>query len=387
MTRQKTFMRPNIPCALNRYPWGPTVNSFSNAPTGTKSHISRNKAANFLQAGGYLHSLSDTEPLPYAPPKSRNDSFPMNHLPIAKEALCAQAQAISQLAERLDGEFQRAVELILGCKGRAAVCGMGKSGLIGQKMVATFASTGTPSLFLHPAEAFHGDLGMLKPIDVLILISYSGETEEVIKLIPSLKSFGNKIIAMTGNGQSTLAKHADIWLDISVEREVCPNNLAPTTSTLATMAMGDALAVALISALDFKPMDFARYHPGGSLGRKLLTRVSDVMHTNIPKVTRTTSIHDCLLVMTSSRLGLALVMGNDKLIGIVTDGDLRRALLDNPGVVNENVATFLTPNPHTVKATAQLSEAEAYMLEHKIRALPVTADASDEVVGVVEIFD
>lgn len=311
----------------------------------------------------------------------------MNHLPIAKEALCAQAQAISQLAERLDGEFQRAVELILGCKGRAAVCGMGKSGLIGQKMVATFASTGTPSLFLHPAEAFHGDLGMLKPIDVLILISYSGETEEVIKLIPSLKSFGNKIIAMTGNGQSTLAKHADIWLDISVEREVCPNNLAPTTSTLATMAMGDALAVALISALDFKPMDFARYHPGGSLGRKLLTRVSDVMHTNIPKVTRDTSFHDCLLVMTSSRLGLALVMDNDQLIGIVTDGDLRRALLGNPGVVNENVATFLTPNPHTVKASAQLSEAEAYMLDHKIRALPVTADGSDEVVGVVEIFD
>ncbi|WP_448118305.1 KpsF/GutQ family sugar-phosphate isomerase [Pseudomonas serbica] len=311
----------------------------------------------------------------------------MNHLPIAKDALCAQAQAINQLADRLDGEFQRAVELILGCKGRAAVCGMGKSGLIGQKMVATFASTGTPSLFLHPAEAFHGDLGMLKPSDVLILISYSGETEEVIKLIPSLKSFGNKIIAMTGNGQSTLARHADIWLDISVEREVCPNNLAPTTSTLATMAMGDALAVALIAALDFKPMDFARYHPGGSLGRKLLTRVSDVMRTNIPKVARETSFHDCLLVMTSSRLGLALVMENEKLIGIVTDGDLRRALLGNPGVVNEIVEVFMTSNPHTVKASAQLSEAEAYMQDHKIRALPVTADGCGEVVGVVEIFD
>ena len=311
----------------------------------------------------------------------------MKHLPIAKEALSAQAQAISQLAERLNGEFQSAVELILRCKGRTVVCGMGKSGLIGQKMVATFASTGTPSFFLHPAEAFHGDLGMLKSIDTLVLISYSGETEELIKLIPSLKSFGNKIIAMTGNGQSTLAKHADIWLDISVEREVCPNNLAPTTSTLATMAMGDALAVALIAALDFKPMDFARYHPGGSLGRKLLTRVSDVMHTNIPKVTRDTSFHDCLLVMTSSRLGLALVMDNDKLVGIVTDGDLRRALLDNPGVINECVASFMTAKPHTVKATAQLCEAEAYMQDHKIRALPVTAEGSDEVVGVVEIFD
>jgi arabinose-5-phosphate isomerase len=311
----------------------------------------------------------------------------MNHLPIAKDALCAQAQAISQLAERLDGEFQRAVELILGCKGRAVVCGMGKSGLIGQKMVATFASTGTPSFFLHPAEAFHGDLGMLKPIDVLILISYSGETEEVVKLIPSLKSFGNKIIAMTGNGKSTLAKYADIWLDISVDREVCPNNLAPTTSTLATMAMGDALAVALIEALQFKPMDFARYHPGGSLGRKLLTRVSDVMHSPAPVVTPTTNFHDCLLVMTQSRLGMAVVMDRDTLVGIVTDGDLRRALLENEGVLRESVASFMTANPHTIKADAQLSEAEAYMLENKIRALAVTAEDSDAVVGVVEIFD
>lgn len=311
----------------------------------------------------------------------------MNHLAIAKEALIAQAQAINLLAERIDGEFQRAVELILGCKGRTAVCGMGKSGLIGQKMVATFASTGTPSFFLHPAEAFHGDLGMLKPIDVLILISYSGETEEVVKLIPSLKSFGNKIIAVTGNGKSTLAKHADIWLDISVEREVCPNNLAPTTSTLATMAMGDALAVALIEALDFKPMDFARYHPGGSLGRKLLTRVSDVMKTNTPIVSLETSFHDCLWVMTASRLGLAVVLDDGKLVGIVTDGDLRRALLDNPGIVEAKVSEFMTANPHTIKADAQLSEAEGYMLDRKIRALPVTAADSDEIVGVVEIFD
>lgn len=311
----------------------------------------------------------------------------MNHLVIAKEALIAQAQAITVLAERIDGEFQRAVQLILGCKGRAAVCGMGKSGLIGQKMVATFASTGTPSFFLHPAEAFHGDLGMLKPIDVLILISYSGETEEVVKLIPSLKSFGNKIIAMTGNGKSTLAKHADIWLDISVEREVCPNNLAPTTSTLATMAMGDALAVALIEALDFKPMDFARYHPGGSLGRKLLTRVSDVMKSNTPIVSLDTSFHDCLWVMTASRLGLAVVLDEGKLVGIVTDGDLRRALLDNPGIVEAKVSEFMTADPHTIKADAQLSEAEGYMLDRKIRALPVTAADSDEIVGVVEIFD
>ncbi|QXH75478.1 KpsF/GutQ family sugar-phosphate isomerase [Pseudomonas atacamensis] len=310
----------------------------------------------------------------------------MRHLPIAKEALNAQAQAICQLAERLGDEFQHAVELILGCKGRTVVCGMGKSGLIGQKMVATFASTGTPSFFLHPAEAFHGDLGMLKPIDALVLISYSGETDELIKLIPSLKSFGNKIIAMTGNGKSTLAQQADIWLDISVEREVCPNNLAPTTSTLATMAMGDALAVALIEAIQFKPMDFARYHPGGSLGRKLLTRVSDVMHAPAPIVTPDTSFQDCLMVMTQSRMGLTVVMHENKLVGIVTDGDLRRALLENEGVVRKSVSSFMTVNPHTIKADAQLSEAETYMLDNKIRALAVTS-SDDTVVGVVEIFD
>ncbi|ANI33375.1 arabinose 5-phosphate isomerase [Pseudomonas sp. JY-Q] len=310
----------------------------------------------------------------------------MNHLRIAKEALIAQAQAVTQLADRIGNEFQSAIELILACQGRTVVCGMGKSGLIGQKMVATFASTGTPSFFLHPAEAFHGDLGMLKPIDVLILISYSGETEELIKLIPSLKSFGNKIIAMTGNGKSTLAKHADIWLDISVEREVCPNNLAPTTSTLATMAMGDALAVALIEAIQFKPVDFARYHPGGSLGRKLLTRVCDVMHSPAPVVKPSTSFHDCLLVMTRSRLGLTVVMDNDKLVGIVTDGDLRRALLEDETIINSTVAEFMTGKPRTILQDAQLSEAEAFMRDNKIRALAVT-DANDSVVGVVEIFD
>lgn len=311
----------------------------------------------------------------------------MNHLTIAKEALIAQAQAVTQLADRLNGEFQNAVELILGCKGRTVVCGMGKSGLIGQKMVATFASTGTPSFFLHPAEAFHGDLGMLKPVDVLILISYSGETEELIKLIPSLKSFGNQLIAMTASKTSTLAQHADIWLDISVEREVCPNNLAPTTSTIATMAMGDALAVALIEAIQFKPMDFARYHPGGSLGRKLLTRVSDVMHSPAPFVTPSTSFHDCLLVMTQGRLGLTLVSDEGRLVGIVTDGDLRRALLDNPGVVNERVCAFMTVSPHEITSDALISEAEGYMHENKIRALAVRDAATGQVSGVVEIFD
>lgn len=227
---------------------------------------------------------------------------------------------------------------------------------------------------------------MLKPVDVLVLISYSGETEELIKLIPSLKSFGNKFIAMTGNGNSTLAKYADIWLDISVDREVCPNNLAPTTSTLATMAMGDALAVALITANQFKPMDFARYHPGGSLGRKLLTRVSDVMHSPAPIVSPASSFQDCLMTMTQSRLGLTIVMDGTSLVGIVTDGDLRRALLKNNQVIHATVSELMTLNPHTIAADSQLSAAEPYMIEKKIRALAVVDDGGS-VVGVVEIFD
>ena len=206
----------------------------------------------------------------------------MNHLSSANETLKLYTQAIERLHQRLSESFNYAVEMILNCQGRVVVAGIGKSGLVGKKMVATFASTGTPSFFLHPTEAFHGDLGMLKPIDVVILISYSGETDDVNKLIPSLKNFGNQIIAMTGNPTSTLGSHADIVLDISIEREACPNNLAPTTSSLVTMALGDALAIALIKARDFKSEDVARFHPGGSLGRKLLCRVRDVMQKKLP---------------------------------------------------------------------------------------------------------
>lgn len=214
----------------------------------------------------------------------------MNYLQIARETLAVEEQALARLGRRLDTHFNEIVELILQCQGRLVIGGIGKSGLVGKKMVATFASTGTPSFFLHPTEAFHGDLGMLKPIDIVMLISYSGETDDVNKLIPSLKNFGNKIIALTGNPNSTLAKHSDYVLDISVEREVCPNNLAPTTSVLVTMALGDALAVALIKARDFKPADFARFHPGGSLGRRLLCRVKNEMQTRLPVTRLETSL-------------------------------------------------------------------------------------------------
>ncbi|MCL7791435.1 KpsF/GutQ family sugar-phosphate isomerase, partial [Pasteurella multocida] len=248
----------------------------------------------------------------------------MNYLQIARETLAVEEQALARLGQRLDTHFNEIVELILQCQGRLVIGGIGKSGLVGKKMVATFASTGTPSFFLHPTEAFHGDLGMLKPIDIVMLISYSGETDDVNKLIPSLKNFGNKIIALTGNPNSTLAKHSDYVLDISVEREVCPNNLAPTTSVLVTMALGDALAVALIKARDFKPADFARFHPGGSLGRRLLCRVKDEMQTRLPVTRLETSFTDCLSIMNEGRMGVALVMEQNQLKGIITDGDIRR---------------------------------------------------------------
>jgi len=310
-----------------------------------------------------------------------------DHTHVAIEALRAQAEAVGKLAQRLGSAFNDTIERILSCRGRVVVCGMGKSGLVGKKLAATLASTGTPSFYLHPAEAFHGDLGMLMPGDLVILISYSGETEEIIKLIPSLKRFGNRIVAMAGNRESTLAVHADIWLDISVEREVCPNNLAPTTSTLVTMALGDALAVSLIHARGFQPMDFARFHPGGSLGKRLLARVRDVMQTSLPVVARDTSFHDCLFAMTNGRMGLVLVMDGNMLDGIVTDGDLRRAMLRHGMTETLTVQHFMASPPLTVDADTLLADAQHYMQEKKVKALVVTEGVGATVCGVLEIFD
>jgi arabinose-5-phosphate isomerase len=316
----------------------------------------------------------------------KSENF-IDHTEIAKEALTAQSAAVNALANRIGWEFQHAVELILACSGRVVICGMGKSGLVGKKIAATLASTGTASFFMHPGEAFHGDLGMLTNEDLLVLISYSGETEEVVKLIPSIKGFGNRIIAIAGKSTSTLAKNANVFLDVSVEREVCPNNLAPTTSTLATMAMGDALAVALIQAREFKPMDFARFHPGGSLGRRLLGRVRDVMRKNLPCIDPKATVRECLFTMTAGRMGLALVMNAEKLQGIITDGDLRRALMKDPHMMEKPVNVFMTRKPFTVDAETNLAEAEGFMVEKKVRALVVTEGEDQRVCGVVEIFD
>lgn len=308
----------------------------------------------------------------------------LNYLQMARSTLDIEQQALQRLNQHLNNDFNEVVKLILSCEGRLVVGGIGKSGLIGKKMVATFASTGTPSFFLHPTEAFHGDLGMLKPIDIVMLISYSGETDDVNKLIPSLKNFGNKIIALTSNPNSTLGKHADFVLDISVEREACPNNLAPTTSALVTLALGDALAVALIKARQFAPMDFAKFHPGGSLGRRLLCRVKDQMQTKLPIVAKDTNFTDCLTVMNKGRLGLALVMEEGKLQGIITDGDIRRALSRDASLtLTQHAQDLMTTSPKTILDTAYLAQAEDQMKILKVHSL-VVVNEEDQVVGIIE---
>ena len=308
----------------------------------------------------------------------------MNYLQIARDTLAVESTALTQLSRRLNDDFNQVVELILACRGRLVIGGIGKSGLIGKKMVATFASTGTPSFFLHPTEAFHGDLGMLKPIDIVMLISYSGETDDVNKLIPSLKNFGNQIIALTSNKNSTLARHADYVLDITVEREVCPNNLAPTTSALVTLALGDALAVSLITARDFQPADFANFHPGGSLGRRLLCKVKDQMQTRLPVIAPTSNFTDCLSAMNEGRMGVALVMENQQLKGIITDGDIRRALTANSAdTLNKTAQDFMTRSPKTIHQEEFLAKAEELMKAKKIHSL-VVVDDENRVVGLVE---
>ena len=321
---------------------------------------------------------------------SRSSDHSSSFIPTAVESLSIQSSALSTIANRLGSEFDDAVRLILGCKGRIIVSGMGKSGIVGKKIASTFASTGTPSFYVHPGEAIHGDLGMITADDLIVMISYSGETEEVIKLMPSLKYFGNKIIGMVGADNTTLGKQADVTLRVDIEREVCPNNLAPTTSALAIMALGDALAVCLIRARDFKPSDFAQFHPGGMLGRRLLSRVAETMITdNLPIIGPNESVREAIFCMTSGRLGLAIITEDDRLLGILTDGDLRRALIMDPTMLDKRVKDFMTPVPVTIAADALVSDAEILMRKYKIRALIVTGvreGEENQVVGLLEIF-
>jgi arabinose-5-phosphate isomerase len=305
-----------------------------------------------------------------------------------------EAEAILRLSSALDQRFVDAVLLCYACRGRVVVIGMGKSGIIGKKIAATLASTGTPAFFIHPAEALHGDLGMVLKDDMVLLLSYSGETGEVLNLIPSLKRQNLKIIGITGDVKSTLAKMSDIVLDISVSEEACPLGLAPTTSTTASLAMGDALAIALLSKRGFKKEDFASFHPGGTLGRNLLLKVEDVMHQGnaIPKVFEETHMNEVILEMTAKKMGMTTVLAsNEKLSGIITDGDLRRLIL--PSTNRENLNIFALPakevmniKPKTIRKEALVAEAISLMESSSISTLVIT-NPLGFVEGVVHLHD
>lgn len=308
----------------------------------------------------------------------------INALEIAKRVFDIEAQAINNLKNQLDENFTDAVKAILATQGRLVICGMGKSGLIGTKIVATLASTGTPCFFMHPGEAFHGDLGMVSRQDIFLALSNSGETEEVIKLLPFLKDNGNIIISMTGRPKSTLAINSHFHLNIAVPQEACPHQLAPTSSTTATLVMGDALAVALMEARDFKPQDFARFHPGGSLGRKLLTLVSHEMKSeNLPFVSASASMSQVIHAISEGRLGLCIV---DNGAGIITDGDLRRHMeQDIAALVTKKAGDIMNANPKTINVHARLVEAEDMMHTKKITSLLVKDN--QKIVGVIQIYD
>lgn len=305
---------------------------------------------------------------------------------IAKKVFEIESKVIADLAKNLNEDFNKTIELILSVKGRCILSGMGKSGHIATKIAATLASTGTPSFFMHPSEALHGDLGMLTSNDILIAISNSGETEELLRIIPAIKRCKIPLVVMSGNNQSTLAKQADAFLNIFVEKEACPLQLAPMSSTTATLAMGDAIAAALMKIRKFKPKDFALFHPGGSLGRKLLTKVEDLMvSSHLPIVNPQTEFNDLISVMTSGKLGLCIVLEQDKLVGIITDGDLRRALKssDKPRF-DFKAKEIMSTNPKIVDANSMLSEAEEIMLKHNIKEIVVQKEG--KVVGIIQLY-
>ena len=294
--------------------------------------------------------------------------------------------AIDRLVNHLDQRFEGAVDMMLQSTGQVIVCGMGKSGLFGQKISSTLASTGTPSIFLHPAEALHGDLGRVRSNDVLLLISNSGETEEIIRLLPTFERIGIASIAFTGNMNSSLARHCRVVLDISVDREACPLNLAPTTSGLTTLVMGDALAIALMEKRGFKVEDFAATHPGGALGKRLLTRVTDQMITEkLPFVDGDELMSSAIVTMTEGRLGIALVGTADHLEGIITDGDLRRAIGDQVDFQQTKARDLMSPSPLSIMPDAKMAEAEAKMQEARVQCL-IVMDNQHHVCGVVQIF-
>lgn len=318
-----------------------------------------------------------------------NSLNPQQTLELARQVLTTEADAVRALAGRLDQNFYRAVQLILACRGRVVVSGMGKSGHIGHKIAATLASTGTPAFFVHPGEASHGDLGMIAHDDVVIALSNSGESPEITSILPLIKRRGAKLIGMSGNPQSTLGTESDVHLNAAVDKEACPLNLAPTASTTAALALGDALAVVLLEARGFSAEDFARTHPGGSLGRRLLVRVRDLMHTGerLPRVTFAASTKEALLEMTEKGLGMTAVVDEaDRVRGVFTDGDLRRALEKKLDILSVGVDQVMTLNPKTIGPDQLAAEAVEKMETLRINGLLVVNEAG-QLQGALNMHD
>jgi arabinose-5-phosphate isomerase len=311
------------------------------------------------------------------------------HIALAKKVLKIEAQAIEQLSGRLGNEFNQAIDILFKCSGKVIVTGMGKGGIIGEKISATLSSTGTPSLFLHSAEAIHGDLGRVAKDDCILAISNSGETEEVVRFLPLIKKIGAKLIALTGHTKSTLAKYSDVVLDVSVKQEACPLGLAPTASTTVTLAMGDALAVCLLEKKGFKEKDFAFYHPGGALGKRLLLKVEDIMRKGKanPVVGEDALVRDVLFGITEARAGAASVIDKKgRLSGIFTDGDLRRNLEIDTHLVLKKVKDVMTKNPITISKDCLASEALRILKEKRIDEIPVV-DKKKKPIGMLDVQD
>ena len=311
----------------------------------------------------------------------------MNYKTIAQETLNIEAQTLLDAASLIDDVFEKAVEVILNCKGKLIITGVGKSGLIGAKMAATFASTGTPSFFLHPTEALHGDLGMIDEKDVVIGISYSGESEELSSILPHVKRFGAPLIGMTRDRKSTLGLYSDMIIELNVTKEACPIDTAPTSSTTLTLALGDALAVCLMRARDFKKSDFASFHPGGALGKKLFVKVSNLMQTqNLPIIKKDTKVKEAILTISEGRLGTALIVDeNEKLVGLLSDGDVRRALLSENFSLEDDVVKYATLNPMTCEDADMLASDALVLIEEKKIQLLVVTDKNKKIKGVLHI--
>ena len=309
-------------------------------------------------------------------------------LDLARRTLAVEAEALNNMATLLGEEFIRAVNSILECSGKLIITGMGKSGLVGRKIAATLASTGTPSFFLHPGEAFHGDLGMISSNDVVLALSHSGETDEVLKIVPFIHENGNRLISITGNTESALAKNSDINLDTKVEREACILHLAPTSSTAAQLALGDALACALMKLRNFSAQDFARLHPGGSLGRRLLMRVGQVMRRNdLPVVSEEATAAEMIHAISRGGLGLIVVERKGEILGIITDGDIRRAMESRQAAFFDiRPMDIATREPKCISPDSKLIEAEREMTQHKVNSLLVV-DEQKHLVGVIQIYD